>query len=205
VGVVPLYRLVLARPDAPVGEIMTADSVRVRTADDQEVVARVFRERRYLAVPVVDEDGRLVGVVTADDIGDVLDAARDEVASCPELRPGAAARRGVQEALQRRPELAPFRRLRALDAAVGGLVELRGHEVSPAQTHLAERCARGVPGVLGVRNRLVDDESLEHLVVHRLLRDRVAQTGSIRAVSWVGAVTLDGRVPSRAYWPCTTP
>ncbi|MGH2351387.1 MAG: magnesium transporter [Chloroflexota bacterium] len=78
VGVLPLYRLVLARADAQVGELMLGDPVRVRTLDDQEEVARIFREKRFLAVPVVDEADRLVGVVTADDIADVLEAEATE-------------------------------------------------------------------------------------------------------------------------------
>jgi magnesium transporter len=77
-GVVPLYRLVLVPPETRVAEIMVPDPIHVRVTDDQEEVARIFREHRFLAVPVVDEAGRLVGVVTADDIADVLEEEATE-------------------------------------------------------------------------------------------------------------------------------
>jgi magnesium transporter len=78
VGVVPLYQLVLIDPAARVAEFMVHDPVRVRDADDQEEVARVFREHRFLAVPVIDMEGRLVGVITADDIADVVEEETTE-------------------------------------------------------------------------------------------------------------------------------
>jgi magnesium transporter len=77
-GVVPLYRLVMMDPKTPVAEIMSADPVRVLGTDDQREVARVFRERHFLAVPVVDLEGRLIGVITADDVADVLDEEATE-------------------------------------------------------------------------------------------------------------------------------
>jgi magnesium transporter len=71
VGVVPLYRLVLIAPSTRVEEFMVRDPVSVRGTDDQQYVARVFQERRFLAVPVVDLEDRLIGVITADDVLDV--------------------------------------------------------------------------------------------------------------------------------------
>jgi magnesium transporter len=78
VGVVPLYRLVLVDPATTVADLMVRDPVRVRGTDDQEDVARVFRERRFLAVPVVDVEERLIGVVTADDVADVMEEEATE-------------------------------------------------------------------------------------------------------------------------------
>ena len=78
VGVVPLYRLVLVDPATRIADFIVRDPVRVRGTDDQEEVARVFRERRFLAVPVVDLEGRLIGVVTGDDIADVMEQEATE-------------------------------------------------------------------------------------------------------------------------------
>jgi magnesium transporter len=71
VGVVPIYRLVLVEPATPIEEFMVPEPVSVRGTDDQQDVARVFQERRFLAVPVVDIEDRLIGVITADDVLDV--------------------------------------------------------------------------------------------------------------------------------------
>jgi magnesium transporter len=76
--VVPLYRLVLVDPARPVREFMTPDPVRVVGTDDQHEVVEVFRERHFLAVPVVDLEGRLIGVVTADDVSDILEQEATE-------------------------------------------------------------------------------------------------------------------------------
>jgi magnesium transporter len=78
VGVVPLYRLVLVDPAARIADVMLPDPVRVRGTDDQEDVARVFRERRFLAVPVADLEDRLIGVITADDVADVVEEEATE-------------------------------------------------------------------------------------------------------------------------------
>jgi magnesium transporter len=78
VGVVPLYRLVLSDPTTKIGDVMVHSPVRVRATDDQQEVARIFRERRFMAVPVVDLEDRLIGVVTADDIADVIEQEATE-------------------------------------------------------------------------------------------------------------------------------
>ena len=72
VGVIPLKRLLLNPPSTPLGALMRRDPISVRTDDDQEEVARVFTEYNLLALPVVDDMGRLVGRVTADDIVDII-------------------------------------------------------------------------------------------------------------------------------------
>jgi magnesium transporter len=71
-GVVPIRRLIAARPDRPVGEIMIADPVCVRAEADQEEVADIVRRYDLLAVPVVDVDRRMLGVITVDDVIDVI-------------------------------------------------------------------------------------------------------------------------------------
>ena len=70
-GVVPLYRLVLIDPGTPVGSFMIREPITVHGTDDQQEVARIFQQRRFLALPVVDAQHRLIGVITADDVLDV--------------------------------------------------------------------------------------------------------------------------------------
>jgi len=70
-GVVSYRDLMLAPPDQRVSAIMSTDTVSVLDDMDQEEVARVIRQRGLLAVPVVDAEGRMRGIVTADDVADV--------------------------------------------------------------------------------------------------------------------------------------
>jgi magnesium transporter len=72
IGVLSLRNLVLARPELRVGELMVADAVRVRAEADREVAANLLVERNLLALPVVDANDRLLGIITQDDIADVL-------------------------------------------------------------------------------------------------------------------------------------
>jgi magnesium transporter len=71
-GVLSLRNLVLSRPWTPIRELMVADVARVRADADQETAARMLDQRNLIALPVVDEDDRLLGIITADDAADVL-------------------------------------------------------------------------------------------------------------------------------------
>src|SRR5437867_11646431 len=75
VGVLSLRQLLLNDPKVRLKEIMTTDVIRVRTDTDQEEVARVASKYDLLAVPVVDDHNKLVGIITIDD---VIDVAREE-------------------------------------------------------------------------------------------------------------------------------
>jgi magnesium transporter len=78
VGMLELKDLVLAEPGQTIGELMNPQFQTVKVDDDQETVARMIQSRDVLAAPVVDADGRLVGLVTVDDAMDVLDIEEDE-------------------------------------------------------------------------------------------------------------------------------
>jgi magnesium transporter len=71
-GIVPFRELIRAAPDKRVSEIMNRQVVTVPEHMDQEDVSRMFARHDLLALPVVDADGRMQGVVTADDILDVM-------------------------------------------------------------------------------------------------------------------------------------
>jgi magnesium transporter len=77
-GVLSLRDLFRARSAQPVTTVMIPSAVRVDVGDDQEEVARRFAEHRFLALPVVDDHERLVGIVTADDVRDVLEEEATE-------------------------------------------------------------------------------------------------------------------------------
>jgi magnesium transporter len=72
VGVCSLRELVISPPEVQLADIMTTDVVRVTTDTDQEEVARIVARYNLLAVPVVDTSNRLVGLITVDDIIDVI-------------------------------------------------------------------------------------------------------------------------------------
>ena len=80
VGVVSLRRLLLVSPETPLKRIMTTDLISVRADMDQEEVARQVASYNLLAIPVVDEKNKLVGVITVDDVIDVIkDEATEDV------------------------------------------------------------------------------------------------------------------------------
>ena len=72
VGVVSLRRLLLVSPETPLKRIMTADLISARVDMDQEEVARLVAAYNLLAIPVTDEENKLVGIITVDDVIDVM-------------------------------------------------------------------------------------------------------------------------------------
>ncbi len=72
IGVVPLHELLFVGHEEIIGEIANQDFPRAEVGQDQEEVAALFEKYDVLALPVVDEAGRLVGRITADDILDVV-------------------------------------------------------------------------------------------------------------------------------------
>lgn len=71
-GVVSFRKLVFARSDAKLGDLMERDVISVRATDDREEAARRLGKYDLLAIPVIDEQNRLVGLITHDDVLDVL-------------------------------------------------------------------------------------------------------------------------------------
>ncbi len=72
-GVVSLRNLVVSETDEKVGNLMDPEVIAVNTHEKQEVVARLLGELDFLAIPVVDHEKRLVGIITVDDAMDVLE------------------------------------------------------------------------------------------------------------------------------------
>lgn len=81
IGVVTVKDLLLAEEDeTPIEEIMIPNVISVNTHDDQEIVAQMFSKYNFLALPVVDKENRMVGIVTFDDAMDVMeDEATEDI------------------------------------------------------------------------------------------------------------------------------
>ncbi|HPW40660.1 MAG TPA: magnesium transporter [Bacillota bacterium] len=77
-GTVSLKDLVIAPGNKKVEDIMETDPIFVRTIDDQEEVANLFKKYDLLSVPVVDQENRLIGIITIDDIVDVIEEEASE-------------------------------------------------------------------------------------------------------------------------------
>ncbi len=78
VGTVALDNILCTQRNAKMSEIMNEEDVVIPVQMDQEQVARIFRKKDLLSAPVVDEDDRLIGVITVDDIVDVIDQEAEE-------------------------------------------------------------------------------------------------------------------------------
>jgi len=77
-GAVALDRLLRTKRPVPVPELLNEELWRVRATDDQEDVARLFERYNLVSAPVVDDSDRLVGVITFDDIVDVIEEEAEE-------------------------------------------------------------------------------------------------------------------------------
>lgn len=92
VGVVSVRTLLIADPSAIVGDLMHENVISVKTTDDKEFVAGQIKKYGYLAIPVVDAEEKLVGIVTIDDAIDVIEEEANEdiqimTAITPDERP----------------------------------------------------------------------------------------------------------------------
>ena len=78
IGTVALRYLLLSDPDAIIGDIMHENVISLNTMMDQEEVARQFQKYDFIAMPVVDNENRLVGIITVDDVVDIMEAEATE-------------------------------------------------------------------------------------------------------------------------------
>ena len=89
-GAVSLRDLVMAELDAPVEKVMRAKPITVNALEDQEAVAHKISKYNLLAVPVLEEDGSVVGFVTVDDVIDVLvEEGTEDILRLAAVEPGA--------------------------------------------------------------------------------------------------------------------
>jgi magnesium transporter len=103
IGVVSLRALILAEPTQTLEEIMQREVISVRADADQEEVAHLFARYDLLALPVVDHDNRLVGLVTVDDVVDVLEEeATEDIYHLAQVSPDATVFAPVRDSLRSR-------------------------------------------------------------------------------------------------------
>lgn len=77
-GIISLRTLVISDDDMPIADLIREDVVSVNVYEDQEEVSEMFQKYGFIAIPVVDNEDRLVGIVTMDDIFDVIEEETTE-------------------------------------------------------------------------------------------------------------------------------
>lgn len=77
-GTVSLRRLLLSQPDELIGNIMHENLITITTLTDQEEVAHMFQKYDFTTMPVVDSENRLVGIITVDDVVDIIEQEATE-------------------------------------------------------------------------------------------------------------------------------
>lgn len=77
-GIIPLRKLILSDDDVIIEDLMEENIIYVHTLDDQEEVATKFKKYDLLSMPVVDKENRLVGIITIDDIVDIIELENTE-------------------------------------------------------------------------------------------------------------------------------
>ncbi|MCR5215356.1 MAG: magnesium transporter [Lachnospiraceae bacterium] len=78
IGTVALRYLLLCEPEDVIGNIMHENVITIHTLDDQEEVAKTFQKYDFTAMPVVDSEDRLVGIITVDDVVDIMEQEATE-------------------------------------------------------------------------------------------------------------------------------
>ena len=88
VGIVSAKDLMTTDDDVPIKDLMETEIISVHTHADQEQVAQLFTKYDLLALPVIDQDGRMVGIVTFDDAMDVMvDEATEDITKMAAINP----------------------------------------------------------------------------------------------------------------------
>ena len=88
-GTVALRLLIMHDPEDKIGDIMNEHVISVNTMDDQEETARAMQKYDFTAMPVVDNEGRIVGIVTIDDVVDIIEEeATEDIEKMAAILPG---------------------------------------------------------------------------------------------------------------------
>ena len=123
VGVVSLRRLLLVSPETPLKRIMTTELIRARVDTDQEDVAREVADYNLLAIPVVDGENKLAGIITVDDVIDVIkDEATEDILRLAGVSADESVSTGPFEAWRKR---LPWLAVNLATAALAALVVQR--------------------------------------------------------------------------------
>jgi hypothetical protein len=178
--------------DGPIGTLVGVRPAAAASAPEHLVVRRprwfgLFGVTRLVPASWVEHAGP---------DGITLAAGRAAVAQCPPARGDEELRADAIDAISRLDLDRAFRsgvRIGVRD----GVVELSGHVRTPAHARPIGQTAGAVPGALGVRNGLVDDESLTYRVAQALTADPTVRRAHLRVESRLGRVSLEGTLPSQ--------
>ncbi len=121
-GVVSVKELLLARENTLVSDLMTTNVISVVTTEDQEEVAGLFAKYDLIALPVVDSENRLVGIITVDDVVDIIEQeTTEDIEKMAAVLPSEHAyfQTGVAETFSKR---IPWLILLMLSATVTGMI-----------------------------------------------------------------------------------
>ncbi len=103
IGVVSLRALIVAEPEQTIEEIMDRGVISVRTSADQEAVAQLLQRYDLVALPVVDDDNKLVGIVHVDDVVDVFEEeATEDMYRLAQVSPDSEVFSPIPEAVRNR-------------------------------------------------------------------------------------------------------
>jgi magnesium transporter len=135
VGVTSLRRLLLVSPETPLRRIMTSDLISARVDTDQEEVARQVAGYNLLAIPVVDEENKLVGIITVDDVIDVIkDEATEDIYRLAGVAGDERAFTPARESIRKR---LPWLAINLATAAIAALVVFQFTDTIEALPYIA--------------------------------------------------------------------
>lgn len=126
-GVVTLRHLLLSKPTNTMDEIMNDNFISIHTLADQEAVAQTFQKYDLTAMPVVDTEGRLVGIITVDDVVDILqEEATEDIEKMAAITPSEKPymRTGIFETYKKR---IPWLLILMVSASITGKI-IQGYE-----------------------------------------------------------------------------
>ena len=171
-GIVSLRDLIIASPEAPLSEIMSPEVVSVRDDMDQEAMARLVQRYDLVALPVVDAENRLIGVVTVDDVLDVVEEeATEDIYKLDGIGVKARALSPLRDSLQRR---LPWLAVNGIVALMGAFVVSRFEDTIAKVAALAVfmPVIAGQGGNAGVQTStiIVRALALEEITIADLLR-----------------------------------
>jgi magnesium transporter len=185
VGVLSLRELLTHPPHLRLKDVMNVDLITARADTDQEEVAQLAAKYDLLAVPVTDERGRLVGMVTIDDVVDVL---REEATEDIYLVAGTSADERIQ------PSIWKSARIRSpwlLAAYVGGMLAMLVIRRFDTELETLVGLAALLPVVLGVGGSAGNQSAI--VIIRGLATGRVEQGGYLRNfLREMGVATLLG-------------
>jgi len=172
---VRLRRLVTAPPSAPLGHIMSSDVITVRVDADQEEVADLVDKYDFMAVPVVDAQGRLLGAVTVDD---VLDVIEEEATEDIYKMAGSSAEEEESESLL---HVARYRLPWLLICLVGTQLSTAVLQFAKGQVHLYEQLSVFTASIMAMAGNTSLQSSTT--TVRRLALDTLPRRRFLRHVS----------------------